>query len=163
MKEHVISTGGKEFYGSDILEHQTEALIPLQELVGSLGACVVSGCAITPNVGTPANYDIAAGIVAIRHADGFKIARLSAVTNVALPGHLTVSKTEHTGNYTDVGILPIAYTYQAQFNAGAAPSGADTYLNIPAPPYKPKNVSDAMSNNSLTDWVNIAVADGAFV
>lgn len=136
MNELKLLTGGKHTYGDDIINAQLETLEPLQGYFKQFGAVLIDGCAITANVGTPANFDIAAGIVAIDHADGFKIARFAGETNVVLPGYFTIDKEEVQGNYGQSGsvvVKDIAHVYTAVFNTGAPVAGNDTELVIPKP------------------------------
>lgn len=118
MNEIIVMPGGKREHATDTLAAQTEALEPLQEFFKEFGACIISGCEITLNTpGTPDTYDVAGGIVSVLHDDGHKLARFEGVTNVNLPGHITIVKAVETGVY-ESGIDDVFWNYTAQWNAG---------------------------------------------
>lgn len=163
MREIEVKTGGRRTYATDIQDAQLEVLYPLQEFLSNLGAILISGCAITPNVGTPANWDIAAGFVAIRHADGFKVARFAADTNLVLPGYMTIDKTTQQGDYGAVGFEVTkdkSYTYDAIFTAGAPVANDDTELVIPDPGTAAvRMLSDGMATAGNTTKEEFMIAE----
>lgn len=131
MKEATQGAGVKHWHGDYFLELQSEALEPLQEAFEQFGSFVISGCEVTANGG---NWDIAAGIAAIRHADGFKIVRVGAVTDKSLPAYYVCGKETLNGNY-GTGSAARGYHYFADsttFTEGAA-SVDDTKLIFDVP------------------------------
>lgn len=129
MNEIIVKLGGKHEYATDTKAAQTEALEPVQSYFKQFGACIIDGCAITPNGG---NWDVAAGLVAIEHASGFKVARFAGVTNVALPGHLVIDETIVNGNY-ESGSDEVFRNYTAVWVNGAPGVSDDTVLKFGTP------------------------------
>jgi hypothetical protein len=158
MKQHINNAGGKHWYGSHWVELQAESLDAIQGLASSLGAHVLAGCAIAVNGSAP-QYDIAAGIVAINHADGFKIARFAGATNQNLSagGYLSIAKAAVNGVYNS-GADVIAYDYTATFTAGAAPNSSALYLPIPDPAtgLTPRKLTRAIGKAATTTTTTIA-------
>lgn len=151
MIEQLNKPGVKDWYGDDLLTLQTESLEVLQSFFSRMGAVVIDGCGISANGG---NWDIAAGIVGIAHADGYKLARFAGATNVALPGYLEIDKTTQTGNY-GTGTDDISNTYEATFTAGGTPGGAGSpdYLIIPSPATAlPARLGEGFARDTITAW-----------
>lgn len=128
MKEFYSADTEKHMYATDFEQLQADSLGALQDLHGTLGVHIVSGCEVTAN---GSNWDIAAGIVCIKHSsDGWKLARFAGVTDKAFPGYLSITKASVNGLYgatepytTDVAL----YNYTADWTDGAA-SVDDTRL-----------------------------------
>lgn len=132
MKEHIQSAGVRRWYGQDFLDLQHEQLEVLQDYFAQFGPCIISGCEVTPNGGS--NWDIDEGLAVIEHADGWKIVRVEAVVNTALPGYFQVGKAAISGTY-GTGAATVANRYHcdnSQWTAGAT-AAADTKLIIPDP------------------------------
>lgn len=138
MKEIVTSQTAKHIYADDVELSQKEPLEAIQSYFKQFGTCIIQGCELTPN---GSNFDIGAGLVAVEHADGFKVARFAAVTNKALPGHITITKSTKNGNH---GLTP-SYTsavveniYTATWNDGAPGivSGETLIINNPNTSYQ---------------------------
>lgn len=162
MQELFSDSGVRHCFGDDFVIAQAEALEPLQQLLSNFGAVIVSGCAVTPAGGGA--YDIAAGIVAIRHADGFKVARFAGVSAVNLPGIITITKTTQTGNYGPTGsitVKDISYTYTAGYTFSAPIANNDTELVVPDPPAQPKRLTQGLTalTNTTKQTFNISTAD----
>ncbi|MFN4249256.1 MAG: hypothetical protein ACK4EY_16130 [Flavipsychrobacter sp.] len=160
MKEHINDAGGKHWYGNHFVELQKETLDALQGFFKNFGACIISGCEITPNAGTPTNRDIAAGIVGINHADGYKIVRFAGATNVAASGYMgymSVLKTNVSGVYNS-GAGTIAYDYTAVFTTGSAPSSSSLYLPISEFASDRQDFNKALSSFQFTEWRTFSVS-----
>ncbi|MFN4249046.1 MAG: hypothetical protein ACK4EY_15060 [Flavipsychrobacter sp.] len=163
MKKHINKAGVKHWYGNHLVDLQTEPLDAIEALLSNYGAFIVSGCEVTPNAGTPANFDIAPGIVAIDHADGFKVARFAGVTNSSTLGYLSIDKTPIAGTY-DSGSDDIAEDYTAEFTAGAAPNSSNLYLPITDPLSSiPRTFSAALHRSNIVtsgalNWVSSDVS-----
>ena len=163
MNEIIVKAGGKREYATDTLAAQTETLEPLQEFFKQFGACIVSGCAITVNTpGTPNTYDIAAGVVSVLHDDGHKLARFVGVTNVNLPGYITISKTVEQGVY-ESGNDDVFWKYTAQWNAGTPGVTDDKTLIVGDPASAIPNTFMRVAgqkNNSAVETKNITIFIG---
>lgn len=149
MKQHTQVLGVRDWYGEDLLELQSEALDVIQGYFGMFGPFILQGCEISAN---GSNWDISAGLACIQHADGWKIVRVEAVVNTALPGYFTVGKETVNGDYgtgTDVA----AYRYHAdnaQWTAGST-TAADTKLIIPDPDVAlPTRISEAIKGLTVS-------------
>lgn len=146
MIEQVQEAGTRKWHGDKLLLLQGEPLAAIQQFFESLGSHVISGCEVTPNV---SNWDIATGLIAIEHADGFKVVRTPAVVDVALPGYFTCNKTTVTGPYKTGGNKNISHEYVAVWNDGTGGPSDDTVVRI---------YSDAQSSDNQT--TNFAKALG---
>lgn len=165
MKELISEDGGRHCYGSEFVEAQAEVLQPLQGFFEQFGAIVISGCEITDGGG--GTWDIAAGIVGIEHADGYKLARWAGDTGLTLPGYMTISKTTQTGNYGQPGsitVQDVSDTYTAIYTQGAPVANNDTELVIPDQPFQPNSFIQGFKKLSnvtqQTFAFNITEAEG---
>lgn len=166
MKQHthVTGNGGKDWYSNQLCELQSEVLDPVQSFFGKYGACIVSGCEMTPNA-NPALVDIAAGIIAIRHAtDGFKLCRYAGDTAVDVAGDVywECVKTTVTGPYNGGGATDdVAYTYTAELQTGIVPDSSDKYLQIATDGLDISQVhfEDVFNDANLTDWESISLVN----
>lgn len=163
MNEIIVKPGGKREYATDTLAAQTETLEPLQGFFKQFGACIVSGCGITVNTpGTPNTYDIAEGIVSVLHDDGHKLARFAGVTNVNLPGYITINKTVEQGVY-ESGNDDVYWKYTAQWNAGLPGVTDDKTLIFGEPDsYYPTTFMRAagLKANSAVETINANIFIG---
>lgn len=173
-EKYIDGLDGRKEYTTYLISVQKSSLDPLQGLFEQLGACIIKGCAITVHTAAPM-YDIAAGIVAVNHADGYKLAWFAGVSNVNLSagGYISITKTPVSGLYV-AGTDEVADDYTASFTAGAAPvPGNPLYLTIPNPASNlyPKKFADGIGAGaksavtslvittfpgSLDFWVNAA-------
>lgn len=158
MKEHIQNAGRKHWYGDHWVELQKETLDILQGFFSSFGACILQGCVVTNNAGTPANYDISAGLVGILHADGYKIARFAGVTNVPVTGYLTITATDIAGVYNS-GAGTIAKLYTATHTATNL--GAYTAYQLPMSIDASfvQDFSMAMAKYHFTEWRTFAISE----
>lgn len=148
--------GIKDVYGDDIVLAQTEPLQALEALCKNFGNFIVSGCEVTPNVGTPANFDIAPGLVAVQHADGFKLARFSGVTNTSALGKLYIDKVTTNTNYAS-GSNTGFVEYRALFTTAAVPGGAP-FVEIVNPLTTPvNNIFKAIKSNTVTPFTSSGI------
>lgn len=129
MKEYISKDGERPWHGDELVGIQQSVLYPLEQYYGRYGACVISGCEIT---GVSPNFNIAAGIVCIKHADGWKLAKYAGDIGVALPGYLSINKSTFSKDYNDQGTDDAGFDYTATFTAGVV-AGSDTQLVIPDP------------------------------
>ena len=145
------------WHGDEFVEIQMENLDVIQGMFGTIGACVVSGCGLSYNSGT-GYWTVAAGIVAINHADGFKCIRLNSFSflNSAPQIYLSVLKTTNTKAYNNGSTAIKEYDYSAT-SGTSVPSGTENvdYLVV----YRPagiRNMRQALSGN--TAWTNVTVS-----
>lgn len=150
MKEYINELGGRPWYGSELADLEAQPLEAIQTFFKRYGTCVLQGCAITANGG---NWDIAAGLVAINHADGFKVAKFAGATNIALPGYLSIDKDVEQALYESTSNEDAVYDYTAVFTAGAPSAGDDTELIIPSPSggTKPLSFDDMIARYSIEE------------
>ena len=156
MKEKKCLTGytGRRWHGDEFVQIEMENLDVLQGMFGTSGACVVSGCGLSYNSGT-GYWTVAAGIVAMNHADGFKCARLSSFSfaNAAPQVYLSILKTTNNKQYNDSSSHAFEDDYTAT-SGTSVPSGTENvdYLVV----YRPagiRTMRQAMGSN--TDWVTL--------
>jgi hypothetical protein len=157
MKEKRLVSGGRMWHGDEFVEIQMENLDVIQGMFGTIGACVVSGCGLSYN-NISGYWTVAAGIVAINHADGFKCVRLNSFSflNSAPQIYLSVLKTTNTKAYNNGSTAIKEYDYSAT-SGTSVPSGTENidYLVV----YRPagiRNMRQALSGN--TAWTNVAVS-----
>lgn len=157
MKEHIQVLGRKRWHGDHFIDLQKESLDAMQEYLKTFGAFIISGCVTTVNAGTPTNFDISAGLVAINHADGFKIARFAGVTNTPTLGYLTIAKTSIAGNYA-TGTATIIENYTAVHNASTLPTYTSFHLPLVNVGQEPLSFTKAIRNYQYTNWVSFLVS-----
>lgn len=156
MKEQRQIAGIKYWSGDDIVDAQLEVLDPLQKYFSGFGACIIEGCKVTLNTaGTPNTYDISAGIIAVNHADGFKIVKTEAVVNTELPGYFKVELSDVNGAYVNTPSGIIRKDYTSSFNLGAPPANTDLYLVITSVDSDNVRFANALGAKSISDKVDI--------
>jgi hypothetical protein len=123
MKQPLIVAGGRRWDGQEMTDFWNENADAAAAIVQNAGNCILSGCDIT---GT-GPYTIAPGIVAISHADGFKMARYAGGTFSAYPVYLTLAKNITTKVYDD----SLSHNAQAEYVATLVTSAPGTpYITI---------------------------------
>lgn len=167
MKEHIQLTGTKSWYGDQLLELQHENLEVLHRFFKEVGPCIINGCEVTVAStgmgGVPLTWNIAAGIVAIDHADGFKVCRFPGASGVDFASgiYLYVTKTAVTGRYKGGITANVAFTYAAAHATGAVPTpGSPLYLplNSTANQVFTTRFFDALGAKALGSWQSLTLA-----
>lgn len=125
MKKQVQSVGQRNWFGDDILMIQNEVWSVLEGLLSQYGnACIVSGCKVTPNVGTPANFDITPGIILIQdHTNNWQYARFTGATDVSLPQYAVCIETDTNELYGDSVSKPYVASFDIQLQPALPGSG----------------------------------------
>jgi len=115
MKKLVQNSGVRKWYGDEWITIQDEANTVIEGFFGHYNTpFILSGCEVD---GT----NIAAGIVGLIHADGFKLCRFAGATGVTFPIYLKPVKTEETRQYLDGATKAVAYIYTAEASTSSAP------------------------------------------
>jgi hypothetical protein len=111
MKKLIQNSGVRKWYGDEWIAIQDEANAVIEGHFGAYGQqFILSGCIV-------AGTDVSAGLIALNHADGFKICRLEASEGLTFPCYLKVAKTEETRLYLDGATKPVSATYTAELSA----------------------------------------------
>ena len=128
MREQRLLTGGKRWHGTDLIDLQMETLVPLQKFFEPYGNVVIFGCDITNSGGS---YTLNEGWIGCKHADGYKIAKLTAVGlggSPTYPMYLKIDKTQETKLYDSGATLLSVEVYTATMTTTLP--GAGLYLTI---------------------------------
>jgi len=135
MKKLVQNTGVRKWYGDEWISIQDEASAVIEGFFGHYNTpFILSGCVVN-------GATIAAGIVGLIHADGFKLCRFAGISNATFPVYLKPVKTEETRQYLDGAVKPVSYTYSAETSA----EGGSGYLEIKADGSTPR-FNDVVQN-----------------
>ncbi len=114
MKRHIQLPGVRKWAADDLLELQQEGLKILDKFYGQYGDMVIEGCRIDKEKGT-----ISPGLVGLTGKDHegkttYKVCLFKGAESIEVfPVYLTLSFTEHTRDYLDAVVRPIAYEYEA--------------------------------------------------
>lgn len=124
MQKQIQVLGERKWWGSDLIMIQNEVWKVLEGWLSQYGqACILSGCLVTPNGG---NWDISAGIVLIKDADGnYQYALFAAVIDVVLPGYIVLNTVTTNILYEDANSKPKLVTNTAQFQNAVPGAGVD--------------------------------------
>lgn len=115
MKRHIQLPGVRKWAGDDLLELQQEGLSILDKFFGEYGDMVIEGCRINKLAGT-----ISPGLVGLHGKDHegketYKICPFRGAEGIEVfPVYLTLVYREHTRDYLDSVVRPIAYEYEAE-------------------------------------------------
>lgn len=156
MKKVVTAatTGGAPLYKSDLREvFNDEIWDAIESLLAQYNTdaapVIISGCTFTANVGTPANFDMTAGIIYI---DG-EFKRIDAVTNISFTKYIaSAAATQDSRTYGDGTNNAFIETKKAEFVSSAP--GAGQYVTV-------SSLSSA-SYRRLTPqgWSNMTLTNG---
>ncbi|HUW07855.1 MAG TPA: LamG domain-containing protein [Williamwhitmania sp.] len=109
MKEQVQQTGVRKWFGDDLVSLQVETLDAFQSFLQDLGPVIIQGLSIDGS-------NLGSGVVAISHADGYKVARFAGLADVAQwPVYVFIEKIVETREYGDTQVKPVSNTYRATF------------------------------------------------
>ena len=148
MKEKACLTGytGRRWHGDEFVQIQMENLDVIQGLFSQIGGCLISGCAAT----ITGIITIADGIVAIKHADGWKVVRVTSFSfAIGATRYLVVNKTTNNKQYNDLSSHAFEYDYAASVSS-TLPSGTENvdYLKVTSTGIS-RTFRDALGNRTV--------------
>lgn len=120
MKEHVQTTGIRQWAGEDFIELQAEPLKAIEGFLKEYGSCIVEGCKVTDK--GDGSYNISSGMLALQginagNSSSFKIVPFSGIEGTVLPVYFTLAYSVVERPYMDGKVKPIAYDYRAAVSA----------------------------------------------
>jgi hypothetical protein len=122
MERQVQETGVRDWYGDDFLSIQNEVFSVLDNFFAEYGNMIISGCDVD-------GQTIAAGLVGLNGADGYKVCRFAGAQNVTVfPVYLYQHKEEITGEYDSGETKPIKIIYSARIT-NSLPQGEYVRIN----------------------------------
>lgn len=148
MIEHVQVAGVRRWHGDEFVNLQKENLDVLQAFFKPYGACIIDGCTVTTS---GSNYVVSAGLVAINHADGFKVARFAGASfpTASTQAYITISKSQQNKLYNDGNNKLARNIYTATLST-TAPGGGVDYILITAS--GGKTFTEAFVGAAFTGW-----------